>query len=206
MGSTIGPQTPDTMRVQRLEPQPQYQQCRLARYQMAAPLVIHRLAAGGRNCAPQHRVVLTEITGQRMNFATTPLSTSVIRSTRIHDATMHSKRGDRASKKRASAVQCNGRARAIQRRRNAISLTKEQARILKIHLNAPGTCTSANSLDATNHDDQRSLGTTAPTCTRIKTSRTTELPFHTLALQSNLFLVTRTDGHAFHCPRSDHSV
>lgn len=122
--------------------------------------------------------------------------------------------GERAGTTRKRPLDTQLGARKVQRKRDAISLTREQARELASslgRLSAPGPDSNEpqseqqsaevpdkSSVEVTRHADQESnLDSDVET---VKGAVSTNSPFHTRALQSNLFLITRTDGHSFTCP------
>ncbi|GAC98629.1 rhamnolipids biosynthesis 3-oxoacyl-[acyl-carrier-protein] reductase [Pseudozyma hubeiensis SY62] len=125
--------------------------------------------------------------------------------------------GEGVGKKRKSTLQANGSKVYRVKRRNAISLNEEQARCLARSLSCLPTPNDNQSQEScSQHDiagripkrerheprlkeEQESSNLTIDQTDNIKRNAAL-LPFKTIALQPNLFLLTRTDGLAFTDP------
>lgn len=79
------------------------------------------------------------------------------------------------------------RKKAICRRRNAISLSSHQASLLAMQLSTPSSvATSPSPVDVKKSQN-------------IEEAIKTNVRFRTIALERNVFLISRTDGHSFSC-------
>ncbi|SJX66176.1 uncharacterized protein SRS1_10821 [Sporisorium reilianum f. sp. reilianum] len=146
--------------------------------------------------AARNRTVLADIT----SLTNTPSTLA-----KLHARTNRTIATSAGAGLRKSVLGHQHRRRTI-KRRNAISLTSDQAQKLAGSLTR---LTDAPALAAPEAGERAETQEGKVVDVEMRAAAEEQVAgngsggvFHTMALQSNLFLITRTDGHAFRCPLS----